>query len=256
MLKRTGIMSYGLVSYFAFFISFCYFIAFIGNIWVPKGIDGEATLPLWQALLIDSGLILLFAVPHSIMARASFKRWITQIMPKSIERSTFVLTSSILLTTLMVFWQPLGGVVWQVENANAVIALYALFGLGTALIFLASFLINHFDLFGLRQAWLAFINKPYTDLKFSTPFLYKATRHPLYLGFVIMLWAAPVMTVTHLVAAIFLTTYIVIAIQFEERDLVAHLGDKYREYQKQVPMLVPGIKSKPVENITTQSNVT
>jgi len=256
MLKRIGILGYGVISYFAFFLSFCYFIAFVGNIWVPKGIDAVATLPIWQALLINIGLILLFTIPHSVMARPAFKRWLTQYIPQSIERSTFVLSASILLTTLMVYWQPLGGLVWQVENENVTIALYSIFALGTVIAFLASFLINHFDLFGLRQVWLAFLNKPYTDLKYSIPFLYKVSRHPLYLGLVLVFWATPTMTLTHLTLATLFTTYVVIAIQFEERDLVAHFGDKYREYQKQVPMLLPGFKRNRPTNTKKQINVT
>ena len=244
MLKKTGILSYGVVSYFAFFLSFCYFIGFVGNIFVPKGIDAEPVIPFLNALFIDISLIALFSITHSVMARKSFKRWITRYIPQAIERSTFVLTSSVLLMVMMVMWQPLGGVVWAVNNEIAVIAIYSVFAIGTAVIFLASFLINHFDLFGLRQVWLAFVNKPYTDLHFTTPFLYKITRHPLYLGFVIMLWSTPVMTITHLVCAILMTLYIVIAIQFEEKDLVASLGEKYRQYQKTVPMLIPGFKRK------------
>jgi len=240
MLKRTGILGYGILSYFAFFISFCYFIGFVGNIWVPKGIDAVATLPFWQALVIDIGLVTLFALPHSLMARPAFKKRITKIIPQSIERSTFVLTASTLLTTLMVFWQPLEGLVWQFENETVIISSYVSFALGTALVFLSSFLINHFDLFGLRQVWLAFVNRPYTDLRFSIPFLYRLTRHPLYLGFVIMLWSTPVMTVTHLAIAVLLTSYIFIAIQFEERDLITHFGEKYQNYKNQVPMLIPG----------------
>jgi len=252
MFKRLSILGYGAFSYIVFFMSFCYFIGFVGNIWVPKGIDAAATMPFWQALAIDVSLILLFVVPHSIMARPAFKNWLTQHIPHAIERSTFVLSASCLLIILMGFWQPLGGVVWQVENSNVIIALYSIFTIGVCLVFLATFLINHFDLFGLRQVWLAFRNKPYTNLKFSIPFLYRLSRHPLYLGFVIMLWAAPVMSITHLVLASLFTIYIIIAIQFEERDLVTIFGEKYRDYQKQVPMLIPWFK---IRNKSTTTKV-
>jgi len=247
MLKKTGILSYGVVSYFAFFVSFCYFIGFVGNIFVPKGIDAEPVMPFLDALLTNVSLIALFTVTHSVMARQKFKRWLTRYFPQAMERSTFVLTSSVLLMVLMLNWQPLGGTIWTVNNEIAIITLYSMFAIGTGMIFLASFLINHFDLFGLRQVWLAFVNKPYSELNFSTPFLYKVTRHPLYLGFVIMLWSTPVMTTAHLVCAILMTTYIVIAIQFEEKDLVRNLGEKYRQYQKTVPMLIPGFKRKSIQ---------
>jgi len=254
MLKRVSILGYGVLSYFAFFLSFCYFIGFVGNFLVPKGIDAAPTVPFLNAVLIDIALIALFTVTHSVMARKSFKNWITRFIPQSIERSTFVLTSSVLLLAMMAHWQPLGGVIWSVENEVAIITLYSSFAIGTAMIFVASFLINHFDLFGLRQVWLAFVNKPYSELNFSTPFLYRATRHPLYLGFVIMLWSAPLMTVTHFLCASLMTTYIVIAIQFEEKDLVSSLGDKYKEYQKTVPMLIPGFK-RPISTEKTNPDV-
>lgn len=250
-----GILCYGVISYFAFFLSFCYFIGFVGNFMVPKGVDAPAILPFWQALLIDIGLIILFVVPHSVMARPTFKLWLTQRIPQAMERSTFVLTASVLLTVLMVWWQPLGGVVWQLENSVAIVVLYTGFAIGVGMIFLSSFLINHFDLFGLRQVWLAFVNKEYTNLPFAVPFLYRFTRHPLYLGFVIMLWSTPQMSITHLILAVLFTTYIVIAIQFEERDLVRILGNNYKEYKKQVPMLIPGFKYKQAKQTPSQTEV-
>lgn len=245
MIKRVATLTYGVICYFAFFLSFNYFVFFVGNIFIPNSIDAAPSMPVWQAMLINIGLVLAFALQHSIMARPWFKNMIAKVVPHSIERSTFVLAASIGLTAIMVFWQPVGGVVWSTDNVVMQVVLYSLFALGVVMIFLASFLINHFDLFGLRQTWLAFVNKPYTEVKFGMPFLYKVTRHPLYLGLVIMLWAAPTMTISHLVLAILMTTYIVVAIQFEEKDLVTNLGEKYADYQRKVPMLIPGIKPRP-----------
>jgi len=245
MIKRTAVLLYGVLSYSLFFATYLYAIGFLGNIGVPVTIDGEPTTGLGTALLINAALLGAFALQHSIMARPAFKRWFTRFVPQPIERSTYVLASSLLLVALFAFWQPMGGVVWSVTNPVGVAALYALFGFGWLLVLVATFLINHFDLFGLRQPWLYFRGKPYTPLKFGTPWLYRYVRHPLYLGWFFAFWATPEMTVAHLVFAVATTAYILIAIQLEERDLVAEHGDKYAEYRRRVPMIIPGTKRRP-----------
>ncbi len=246
-MKKTLFLLYGGVSYFAFFGTILYAIGFVGNLLVPKSIDGAPEVPLFQAILTNVGFLLLFAVQHSVMARPAFKRWWTQYVPQPIERSTFVLITSVILSSMFALWQPVGGVVWQVENETVQTILLVVYLLGWALVFLATFLINHFDLFGLRQVWLYFRGKPYTQLPFRVPFLYKYVRHPLYLGFLIAFWSTPVMTITHLLFAIATTGYILTAIQFEERDLISHFGKQYRDYRKQVPMILPVGTKKPSE---------
>lgn len=246
-MKKTLFLLYGVVSYLAFFGTILYAIGFVGNIIVPKTIDGAPEVPLWQAILINAGFLLLFAVQHSVMARPAFKRWWTRYVPQPIERSTFVLLASLILMGMMYFWQPMGGVVWNLENETAKSILSVVYLSGWAIVFLATFLINHFDLFGLRQVWLHFQGKPYTKLIFRTPFLYNFVRHPLYLGFLIAFWATPLMTVTHLLFAVATTGYILTAIQLEERDLISEFGDGYREYRSRVPMILPFGKKKPSE---------
>jgi protein-S-isoprenylcysteine O-methyltransferase Ste14 len=238
MIKRILFFFYGIGAYALFFSTFLYAIGFIGNLGVPVSIDGTPQVPLSQALLIDVVLLGLFAVQHSVMARPAFKRWWTRIVPEPIERSTYVLFSSVLLIALFAFWQPVGGVVWSVTDPAGQAALYGVFALGWGVVLVSTFLINHFDLFGLRQVWLYLIGKRYSPLPFKTPLFYKYVRHPLYVGWFLAFWATPVMTVTHLVFALATTAYILIAIQLEERDLVeAH--PEYRGYREQVPMLVP-----------------
>jgi protein-S-isoprenylcysteine O-methyltransferase Ste14 len=201
-------------------------------------------VPLSQALLIDAALLAVFALQHSIMARPAFKRWITQFIPKSAERSTFVLAASAALALLFAYWEPLGGMVWQVDNAAAVFVLHVVCASGWILVLVSTFLIDHFDLFGLRQVWLQFRGVPYTHPHFVTPAPYRVVRHPLYVGFMLAFWATPVMTVSHLVFAIATTAYILIAIQLEERDLVA-AHPEYADYRRRVPMLIPGTKRAP-----------
>lgn len=238
MTKRILIFGYGVVSYAVFFITFLYAIGFIGNVFVPKTIDGEPALPLWQALSIDAALLTLFALQHSVMARPAFKKWWTQFIPESAERSTYVLASSLALIALFIYWQPLGGVIWSIENSAVQIFLYLLYTAGWLLVLVATFLINHFDLFGLRQVWLQLVDKPYRPLQFATPGPYRVVRHPLYVGWLLVFWSAPIMSATHLFFAIMTTLYILIAIRFEERDLVvAH--PEYAAYRRAVPMLVP-----------------
>jgi len=239
MLRRLTTFIYGLLSYLLFFGTFLYAIGFIGNVVVPKSIDSGRTGSRGEALFIDAGLLLLFAVQHSVMARPWFKRGWIRFVPQPAERSTYVLLSSLALLLLFWQWQPIGGVVWTVEQPVARIVLYGLFALGWGLVLLATFLINHFDLFGLRQVFLFLIGKEYKELKFGTPVLYRHVRHPLYLGWLFAFWATPTMTVAHLVFAIATTAYIFVAIQFEERDLIASHGDEYRRYKNNVPMIIP-----------------
>ena len=238
--KRILVFIYGVVSYAIFFASFLYAIGFIGNFAVPRRIDGVPQLPLWQALAIDAGLLALFAVQHSVMARPAFKRWLTRFIPTSAERSTYVLASSLALIAIFIHWQPLGGVIWNAQSDIARATLYGLYAFGWLLVLATTFLINHFDLFGLRQVWLQLLGKPYTPLKFVVPGPYRVVRHPLYVGWLCVFWATPVMTATHLFFAVGTTLYILTAIRFEERDLVA-AHPEYDAYRRAVPMLVPRV---------------
>ncbi|NCJ06174.1 isoprenylcysteine carboxylmethyltransferase family protein [Synechococcales cyanobacterium C] len=236
---RVAAFIYGLVCYVIFFATFLYTIGFVGNLVVPKSIDSEPIIPLGQAILVNVVLLGIFGLQHSGMARQGFKKWWTQIVPKSIERSTYVLFSSLCLITLFYFWQPLGMTVWNLENPLAREILFSLFGVGWLLVLVSTFLINHFDLFGLRQVYLHLQGKEYTPLPFATPALYNYVRHPLYVGFLIAFWAAPTMTIAHLLFAIITTVYILLAIQLEERDLVSIHGQAYADYRRRVPMLIP-----------------
>jgi protein-S-isoprenylcysteine O-methyltransferase Ste14 len=244
MLSRIAAFLYGGVSYLAFFATFLYAIGFLGNFVVPKSIDSGREAPFLYALAINTALLALFVLQHSVMARPWFKAAWTRIVPASVERSTYVLFSSLALLLLFWKWEPMGGVIWNVTNPDGQIALNALYGLGVLIILAATFLINHFDLFGLRQVWLNLRGIPYTSLSFSTPGMYRIVRHPLYVGWLLMFWAAPVMTVAHLVFTLGTTAYILIAIQFEERDLVRS-HKEYAEYRRQVPMLIPIGSPKP-----------
>jgi len=239
MFKRIAFFIYGSISYLIFFGTFLYAIGFIGNFGVPRTLDGAPTKPLLVAFLINTGLLTLFAVQHSVMARKWFKEWWTRIVPTPLERSTYVLFSSLALILLFWLWQPLGGVVWSIEDPLGQIVLRVLFGFGFALVLVSTFLINHFDLFGLRQVWLYLLGRPYTTLHFGTPGPYKLVRHPLYVGWLFAFWSTPTMTVAHLLFSVATTAYILLAIQFEERDLVREHGESYEAYRRSVPMLVP-----------------
>lgn len=243
-MKRFAVLLYGVVVYAAFFATFLYMIGFTGNLLVPKSIDGALQVPLWQAIITNVLLVVLFGVQHSIMARPWFKKAWTKIIPAAIERSTFVLFTVFVLVALFYFWQPLGGVVWAVEDSFLSGALMALFALGWVIVLVSTFLINHFDLFGLRQVWLYFRGKAYEPLRFRIPVMYNWIRHPLYFGFILAFWAAPVMSVSRMCLAILFTTYILKAIRWEEKDLLEHFGEKYRTYQERVPMLLPSFSKK------------
>lgn len=238
MTGRIVLFVYGLLCYAIFFATFLYAIGFVGGFAVPRTIDGDPRLPLGQALAVDLALLALFATQHSVMARPAFKRWWTRFVPQAAERSTYVLLASLCLIVLFAFWQPLGGTVWDVGNPAGRGVLYALFATGWAIVLVSTFLIDHFDLFGLRQVWLALRGIRYTPPGFRTPFFYRWVRHPLYVGFFFAFWATPHMTITHLVFAVATTAYILMAVRLEERDLLA-AHPEYAEYRNRVPMMLP-----------------
>ena len=211
---------------------------------IERCIDAQATTVLWVALCVNISLLLVFAIQPSGMARTPFKKWLTQFVPEPAERSTYVLLTNVAMILIFAFWQPMGGIVWEAKSAWAIYAIHGLYFIGWGLLFYATCAICHFDLFGLRQVWLYFRGKPYTPYEFRIPKVYKFVRHPLYVAWLVIFWAAPVMTVSHLLFAVVTTGYILVAIQFEERDLISHFGDKYRSYKKSVPMLIPRFRSR------------
>ena len=239
LLARIGIFLYGVLAYAAFFFTICYAIGFVGNWIVPKSIDSGVVHSPVTALTINAALLALFVVQHTIMARRGFKRWFTKIIPASMERSTFVLLASGCLLLLFWQWRPVPDVLWNVEAGWARGALSALSLSGWGIVFLASFMVSHFDLFGLRQVWTQLIKRTPQPISFRLVGLYRVVRHPLMLGFLIAFWATPTMTVGHLFFAIMTTAYIIMGVAIEERDLVHEFGDRYRSYRKQVPAIIP-----------------
>jgi len=229
---------YGVVAYAVFFATFLYAAGFVGNLVVPKSLDSAPVGPFGTSLLVNLGLLGLFAVQHSVMARPAFKRMWTRIVPPAVERSTYVLASSLALILLFWQWRPLGGVVWDLQSPLGRGLMHAGFVFGWLLVLVTTFLINHFDLFGLRQVWLHLRGRAYRPLRFTTPGPYRLVRHPLYVGWLFAFWATPTMTVTHLLFAVMTTAYILVAIRFEERDLLDAFPE-YTAYRRRVPMLVP-----------------
>ena len=241
---RIGIFVYGLVSYLFFLVAFLYAIGFVGNMWVPKSVDTGPETPLTTALVVNVILLGLFAIQHNVMARPWFKKWWTVFVPQEAERSTFVLFASLLLLLLYWQWRPMPGIVWNVENVAGRFILEALFWLGWLTVLLSTFMINHFDLFGLRQVTLHLQGQRYKPLEFKTSGLYKLVRHPLMLGFIVAFWSTPTMTHGHLLFAVVTTVWILISIQIEERDLIKFHGEQYQAYRKETSMLLPFRKRK------------
>jgi methanethiol S-methyltransferase len=239
MLARIPTFLYGLVCYLIFLVTFLYAIGFVGNLVVPKSIDSGPAVPLIEALLVNTLLLSLFAIQHSVMARQWFKRAWTKIIPQPMERSTYVLLASLVLQLLFWQWRPMRDVIWDVQNPTGRIVLQGLFWMGWGGVLFSTYLIDHFSLFGLRQVYLYLKGLPEEPTSFKTPALYKVVRHPLYLGFVVAFWSTPRMTLGHLFFAAVCTAYILVAIQFEERDLIEFYGDSYRKYRTQVSMLLP-----------------
>ena len=242
-------LAYGVLAYLFFVATFSYAIGFVGNVAVPKGIDTGPAAPLTEALIVDLVLLGIFAVQHSVMARRSFKRWWTRIIPPALERSTFVLAATAALALLLWQWRPIAEpVIWRVESAAGIELLKTIFWLGWGVAFLSTFLINHFELFGLSQVHARLTGRELAAPQFATPLLYRYVRHPLYLGLLLAFWAAPIMTAGHLLFSLATTGYTLIGVWFEERDLLAQFGDRYRAYREQVAMLLPWPRRKPARN--------
>ena len=240
-MKRVFSFIYGIIAYLIFFSTFLYLIGFVENLFVPKSLDSSSRGNWMISLLIDLSLISFFALQHSGMARLGFKKWWVKIVPQHLERSTYVLLASLAFILLFWQWQPLGGIIWRVENQILINIFYGISAFGWLIVLASTFLINHFDLFGLRQVYLYSSGQEYIDLDFKVTGLYKYIRHPLMLGFLITFWSTPIMTIAHLVFAVSMTIYIIVAIRLEEKDLVEIYGVLYERYREQVSMLIPRI---------------
>ncbi|HZP16545.1 MAG TPA: isoprenylcysteine carboxylmethyltransferase family protein [Terriglobales bacterium] len=241
-MKKALALLYGVLAYVFFFVTFAYAVLFVGNLVVRKTIDTGGSTPALKAILIDAALLSLFALQHSIMARQGFKKQWTRVVSWYIERSTFVIAASAVLALLLWQWRPIPAKVWDISGTAAGNLLQATFWLGWGILLVSTFLINHFELFGLEQVWSYFRGQKFERPAFKTPGFYRSVRHPIYLGFVIAFWSAPVMTVGHLLFAVATTGYILVGIYFEERDLMAAYGEAYRSYRARVPMLIPLLK--------------
>lgn len=239
MFGKTLALMYGVVAYVAFLVAFLYAIGFVGDVGVPRAIDGQPSGPLGLSLAVDLVLLTIFAVQHSVMARPAFKRAWTRIVSPAVERSTFVLAASAALGLLYWQWRPLGGVIWNIETPALRVALHGLAACGWLTVLVTTFLIDHFELFGLKQVWMHFRGRRPAAASFVTPGPYQHVRHPLYLGFIVAFWSTPTMTATHLLFAVMTTAYILVAIQFEEHDL-SRQHPEYAAYRRRVPMIVPG----------------
>jgi protein-S-isoprenylcysteine O-methyltransferase Ste14 len=238
-MKRILTALYGGACYALFLVTFAYLIAFLGDLAVPKTIDSGAAGPGLAALLVDLGLIGLFGLHHSLMARATAKKRLGRLIPSSVERSTYVLAASLILLLLAWQWRPLPGLVWETRSAGLALVASGLFWMGWLIALASTFLINHFELFGLQQVFLDLTARPPAPSHFQTPWFYKFVRHPMMLGLLVAFWAAPRMTVGHLLFAAGMTLYVLIGIHFEERDLLRHFGEAYADYQRETPMLLP-----------------
>ena len=251
--RRIGALSYGVICYAIFSATFLYLIAFLANVLVPKSIDSGTAGPVGWALLVNTGLLALFGLQHSVMARPGWKRVFTRVVPRSIERSSYVLATSAVLVILFWQWLPLPTPIFQLEAPVAIGIANAVYLLGYAVVLYATFLIDHFDLFGLRQVFLRAMGRTYTEKRFATPTLYKRIRHPLYVGWIITFWATPSFTVGRLLFATVMTAYILIAIPFEERDLAAELGEPYRRWRANTPAFIPRIgRAAPPQGVSEE----
>jgi len=239
MVQRWGVLIYGVTCYAVAMATILYAVGFIGNIGVPKSLDSPATGSMLEAVLVNLALLVVFGLQHSVMARPAFKRWWTRFVPEPMERSTYVLCSSLALGLMFVLWRPMGGAVWDIQDPVLRALLYVLFAHGWLAVLVTTFLVDHFDLFGLRQVWLFASGRQYTPSAFVTPGPYRLVRHPLYVGWFFAFWMTPTMTLSHLLFAVATTAYILVAIQFEERDLIHVHGGAYEEYRRRVPMLWP-----------------
>jgi protein-S-isoprenylcysteine O-methyltransferase Ste14 len=241
-MKAHLAVAYGLIVYVVFFGTFLYLLGFLGNFAVPKSIDSGAPAPLAEALIVNMALIAAFGVQHSVMARQGFKRWWTKIVPQAIERSTFVLFASLALILLFWQWRPMPSAVWVVDDEVGALALKASFWIGCALVLIATFLFDHFELFGLRQVFAGLKHRSPPPPAFRTPLFYRYVRHPMYLGLLLFFWSTPEMSEGHLLFALGMSGYILIGIRYEERDLIEHFGDEYRRYRAKVGMLLPRLR--------------
>ena len=253
MLRRAAVLAFGVVSYAVFFATFLYLVGFVANLIVPKSIDSGTPGAIGPAFLANTLLLLVFGLQHSVMARPGFKQWWTRFVPLPIERSVYTLASSLALIALFVLWQPMPQVIWTTEGVIASMLTIGLLS-GVGLVLLTTFLIDHFDLFGLRQTVLYFLQRPYEEKRFVTPFLYKWIRHPLYVGWLMTFWITPVMSAGHFLFALVMTGYILVAIPMEERDLLRALGEPYRRWRARTPLFVPRLRAdapQPAQTVQT-----
>ncbi len=252
-MKRVLFLKYGIACYLLFLATYAYMSLFVGNLYLSHTIDTPTTTAWGSALAINLGLILLFGLQHSVMARPAFKRVWTRVVPQPIERSTYVLLSCAAVAVLLWQWRPMPGVVWHIASPAGRAAVWTLFAAGWLMVPVVTLMINHFDLFGVRQVWSHFRGRPCQHLPFRTPYLYRYVRHPLYLGWALAFWATPTMSVGHLLFAASLTAYMALAAMVEERDLVGVFGRQYEEYRRRVPMFVPG-RARVQEELATANS--